>query len=72
MDLCGQRAILVITQAVEGTSTNVARSKVELRCALPAGHQGPHHDVVNEEQWEGGVGHVPTLLRHEDEERDSQ
>jgi hypothetical protein len=68
MQACGQRAILVITRTVEGTSTSVARSRVELSCRLSEGHDGSHQDSEHGESWEGKPDHVLTLLRHEDEE----
>jgi hypothetical protein len=68
MTPCGQRAVLVITRTVDGTSTSVARSRVELSCQLPSGHTGAHVDTAHAERWEAKPGHMPTLLRHEDEE----
>lgn len=67
MQVCGHRAVLVITQSIQGTSTNVARKRVELGCELAAGHQGLHRDNRHDESWEGKPGQTPTLLRHEDE-----
>ena len=69
---CGQRAVLVITRTVDGTSTSVARSRLELTCGLPSGHRGAHVDTNRAEQWESKPGQVPTLLRHEDEEGDGE
>jgi hypothetical protein len=68
MPECGQRAVLVVTRAIEGTSTNVARRRVQLRCRLSEGHAGPHHDTEHDEHWEGRSGHPQTLLQHEDDE----
>lgn len=68
MSVCDHRASLVITRAVEGTSTSVARSRTELRCELPEGHAGPHRSAARNAEWEGGPDHHPTLLRHEDED----
>jgi hypothetical protein len=64
---CESEANLVITRSVEGTSTNVVRQKVKLRCQLPPGHAGAHRDAEHDETWEGRAGERPTLLRHEDE-----
>lgn len=71
---CGHKAVLVITRTVEGTSTSVARKRVELSCGLPENHPGKHRDEVHGEEWEkkrGGTGtrdsDRPTILRHEDE-----
>jgi hypothetical protein len=66
MAQCGQRAVLVITQSVVGTSTNVARSRTELICDQPTGHAGLHIDSRANETWQGKPGERPTLLRHED------
>lgn len=68
MSDCDHRAILVITRTVQGTSTSVARSRIELHCRLPTGHAGLHQDPSHRAEWEGGPGHHPTLLRHEDED----
>jgi hypothetical protein len=65
---CGHRAVLVITQQVEGTSTSVARRRLELVCSLEQGHAGAHHDGRHDEDWEGAPGVRPTLLRDEDDE----
>lgn len=73
MSECGQRAVLIVTRRIEGTSTNVARRRVELVCGLSAGHPGPHHDGVNDERWEAAPqGRRQTLLRHEDDDEWSQ
>jgi hypothetical protein len=67
MPECGQRAVLIITKAMEGTATNVARDRRDLCCTLPSGHPGSHHDAVKDEHWESAPGSVRTLLRDEDE-----
>jgi hypothetical protein len=66
---CEQRAVLVITSSVDGTSTSVARQRIELVCGLPKGHSGAHHDARHDEDWESPAGTRPTLLRDEDEEK---
>ncbi|MBK7583896.1 MAG: hypothetical protein IPI67_27340 [Myxococcales bacterium] len=63
---CPARAVLIVTHSVKGTSTNVARRRVELACAEPEGHAGPHSDRTHDEAWEGAVDQVVTVLRHED------
>lgn len=68
MSACGHRAILVITRAVEGTTTSVVRRRIELTCALPKGHTEAHRDLENGEEWEGRPSDRPTVLRHEDDE----
>lgn len=71
MGACGHRAVLVITRAVAGTSTEVARKRVDLVCGLPENHPGSHRDEIQSEEWERRQGRPdserPTLLRHEDE-----
>jgi hypothetical protein len=64
---CGARATLIVTMATIGTSTNVARQRLSLRCAMPLGHKGPHLDPDHAEQWEAPSGATPTLLRHEED-----
>jgi hypothetical protein len=66
---CAQEAILIITMTPTGTATNVARRRIELRCGLEAGHEGPHRDLGQGEEWEAGGPPKPMLLRHEDEVR---
>lgn len=63
---CGERAILIVTGDFVGTSTHVARRRVELRCRLPGGHAGAHEDPEHgHERWDASTGQVPTILRHE-------
>ncbi len=66
MPKCGETAVLIITLTPEGTSTNVARRRIALRCDLESGHEGSHRDSERGEDWEPGK---PVLLRHEDETR---
>lgn len=67
MAVCGRRAVLYITRSVEGTSTHVARERVELACDLEAGHGGAHQDSAHDERWESGERDVTSLFRNEDE-----
>jgi hypothetical protein len=66
MAACGQTAVLIITREIEGTSTSVARTRLELRCSLEAGHGGVHRDETRGEEWEGGAGGFKAVFRHED------
>jgi hypothetical protein len=68
MPECGSLAHLIVTLTPEGTTTNIVRRRIELCCHLDSGHVGPHRDAANGEEWEGGIGRPPTLLRHEDED----
>lgn len=62
---CGQRAVLVVTREVAGTSTNIASRRVELVCTEARGHEGAHRDAATGETWKSDAGKVPTILRHE-------
>ncbi len=62
----------MITRSVEGTSTNVVRERVELRCQLESGHAGEHRDLGADEAWQGEPDRLTTLLRDETEARVSQ
>jgi hypothetical protein len=66
MTTCGERAFLVITRAVEGTSTAIVQQRLPLVCALPDGHGDAHHDPEHQESWQAPIGQVSTLLRHQD------
>jgi hypothetical protein len=63
---CNKEAVLLITTAVAGTSTNVARRRVPLKCSLEEGHEGPHRDEPKSESWDQGR---QTVIRHEDEKK---
>lgn len=67
MATCGHVAYLVITRNVEGTSTSVARARLELRCEKAEGHEGNHASSHYDEEWRGKPGERTTILRHEDE-----
>jgi hypothetical protein len=68
MPICGQKAVLLLTQEVADTSTSIARSRVQLCCTLEVGHAGPHADPSHPERWQGDGSRVVTLLRNEDRE----
>jgi hypothetical protein len=68
MSVCGSQAFLLVTLTPAGTTTNVVRRRVELRCGLPSGHEGPHRDDKEREEWDSVVGRPSTVLRHEDED----
>ena len=69
---CDVRAVLIVTRQMEGTSTNVARQRFELHCALETGHVGPHRDTVHEQEWEIVQGRPTLLLRDEEDSRPVQ
>ena len=68
---CPHRALLIVTRTVEGTSSNVAKRRVELRCGQPAGHGGPHVDAEHDEQWEDRGHRMSHILRHDDTDGES-
>ena len=70
MSQCGSQAVLMITTSPEGTTTNVVRRRIELRCDLDEGHAGRHRDGKNSEEWDRTTSgsRPPTLLRQEDDE----
>jgi hypothetical protein len=61
---CKHRAILIVTRAVEGTSTSVAEQRVELSCGEAEGHDGPHHDREHGERWDDRGQPLTHVLRH--------
>lgn len=67
MSECGERAVLIITKALAGTATHVARSRTILVCRLAPEHPGKHCDSQHQETWESRTGMVPTIIRQEGE-----
>ena len=66
---CDVRAVLIVTRQMEGTSTNVAQQRIELRCGLETGHAGPHRDAPHDQEWEIVQGRPTLLLRDEEDSR---
>ena len=64
---CDARAVLIVTRQMEGTATNVARQRVELRCSLPPGHEGAHRDQPHAQEWLVVEGRPSLVLRDESE-----
>ena len=64
---CDARAVLLVTRQMEGTSTNIARQRVELYCSLEPNHAGPHRDVAHAQEWEVRQGRPSMILRDENE-----
>jgi hypothetical protein len=52
---------------MEGTSTNVARQRIELHCSLPKDHEGAHRDSPHNQEWQVVQGRPTLLLRDESE-----
>jgi hypothetical protein len=49
---CPHTASLIVTREVKGTSSSVAKRRVELSCSEPEGHGGPHRDTHHGESWQ--------------------
>ena len=64
---CDARAVLLVTRQMEGTSTNVARQRIELHCSLPPEHDGPHRDETQAQEWLVVKGRASMVVRDEDE-----
>jgi len=64
---CDARAVLLVTRQMEGTSTNVARQRIELHCSLEPGHPGPHRDATHAQEWEVRQGRPSMILRDEND-----
>jgi mannose-6-phosphate isomerase-like protein (cupin superfamily) len=65
---CDARAVLLVTRQIEGTSTNVARQRIELYCSLLPDHAGPHRDEAQRQEWVVVKGRASMVVRDEDEE----
>ncbi|HKO51614.1 MAG TPA: hypothetical protein VJV79_28085 [Polyangiaceae bacterium] len=69
---CDARAVLLVTRQMEGTSTNVARQRIELYCSLSPDHTGPHRDETHAQEWEVVKGRASMVVRDEDEDERSR
>jgi len=64
---CDARAVLLVTRQIEGTSTNVARQRIELYCSLLPDHAGPHRDETQKQEWLVVKGRASMVVRDEAE-----
>ena len=64
---CDARAVLIVTRQMEGTATNVAKQRIELRCSLAPEHAGPHRDATHAQEWLVVQGRPRMVLRDETE-----
>ena len=64
---CDARAVLLVTRQMEGTSTNVARQRIELYCSLLPDHAGPHRDETQKQEWLVVKGRASMVVRDETE-----
>jgi hypothetical protein len=64
---CDAQAVLLVTRQMEGTRTNVAQQRIELRCSLAPGHAGPHRDQPHAQEWQVVEGRPSLVLRDESE-----
>jgi hypothetical protein len=58
----------MITMSPGGTTTNIVRRRLELRCGLAEGHVGNHRDGEHGEEWASTGTRPQTLLRQEEDE----
>jgi hypothetical protein len=65
---CDARAVLLVTRQIEGTSTNVARQRIELYCSLPPEHAGPHRDETQKQEWVVVKDRASLVVRDESED----
>jgi hypothetical protein len=63
---CKHRAVLIVTRAVEGTSTSVAQERIQLECSEDEGHVGSHRDHTHGESWEDRGQPLTHVLRHQE------
>jgi hypothetical protein len=52
---------------MEGTATNVAKQRIELRCTLKPEHGGAHRDATHSQEWVVVQGRPSLVLRDESE-----
>jgi Zn-dependent peptidase ImmA (M78 family) len=64
---CTHRAVLIVTHAFVGTSTNVASERKNLSCAKEAGHAGLHRDAQYDESWKDDGKTLTHILVHEEQ-----
>jgi hypothetical protein len=64
---CPHRAVLIETQAIEGTSSSIAKRRIDLQCSLDIDHDSPHRDTTHSEEWADRGPQLTTVLRHETE-----
>ncbi|HYQ41334.1 MAG TPA: hypothetical protein VER11_05190 [Polyangiaceae bacterium] len=65
---CDARAVLLVTRQIEGTSTNVARQRIELHCSLPPEHGGAHRDEKHAQEWVVVKGRASMVVLDEEED----
>ena len=64
---CPHKAVLIVTRSVRGTSSSLARERVELSCAEAEGHQGEHRDPRHNRSWKDRGQTVTHVIVNEDE-----
>jgi len=65
---CDARAVLLVTRQIEGTSTHVARQRIELHCSLSPDHAGAHRDEAHAQEWVVVKGRASMVVMDEDED----
>ncbi len=64
---CPFRAVVLVTHDMKGTSSSVAKERLELTCMGEDKHSGPHKDAKSGITWDDKGKLVAMFLRHEDE-----
>jgi len=65
---CDARAVLLVTRQIEGTSTHVARQRIELHWSLGADHEGPAREQRHAQEWVVVKGRPSMVVLDEDED----
>lgn len=63
---CQHEAVWIVTRPVRGTASNVAKTRVKLRCGKADGHDGPHHDSEHDKSWDDRGGSPTHLIEHDE------
>lgn len=63
---CPHQAVLIVTRAVRGTSSSLAKKRLALRCGQAADHDGEHHDKRHGKQWQDRGNTITHLFEHEE------
>ncbi len=61
---CPHQAVLIVTAEIEGTSSSVAKRRLELQCSLEEGHEGEHVDERTDERWQDNGKQRSHVVRH--------
>ena len=60
---CEHRAVILVTGDVPGTSSNIAKERIEINCDLGDAHEGQHQNDEHNEKWEDRGGPITHIVR---------